>query len=227
MPNSRRIQAGAFPARRPLYYYVTDRRQLSSRDFQRRIRRLIRWGIDFIQIREKDLADRELFLLAREVVVLARATSCRVLVNGRADVALAAGAHGVHLPSSGLRVDTLKSWLPEKFLVGVSVHSRNEAVQAQRTGADYVLLGPVFATPSKTGQGQPLGLEKLRGVCRAVSLPVFGLGGISAGTVQAVLDAGAAGVAAIRLFQEGTAIDPRIKREFRAITHVPGGHPRM
>lgn len=214
MPNSKEAQTGAFPIRRPLYYYVTDRRRLRPGDFEARIRGLIRWGIDFIQIREKDLADRELCLLARDVVALARSTSCRVLVNGRADVALAAGAHGVHLPSSGLRVGDLRPWLPDGFLVGVSVHSRSETMRAWAAGADYVLLGPVFATPSKAGQGHPLGLAGFRKICRAVSLPVFGLGGISVGTVRAVLDAGAAGVAAIRLFQEGSAIDPGRKRKF-------------
>jgi thiamine-phosphate pyrophosphorylase len=192
---------------------VTDRRQLRPQDFRARIRLLIRWGIDFIQIREKDLTDRELFLLARDVVALARSTSCRVLINGRADVALAAGAHGVHLPSSGLRADDLRLWLPEGFVVGVSVHSESEAMRAWASGADYVLLGPVFATPSKAGQGHPMGLAVFREICRANPLPVLGLGGISRETVEAVLDAGAAGVAAIRLFQEGPASDLRRKRD--------------
>jgi thiamine-phosphate pyrophosphorylase len=192
---------------------VTDRRQLRPQDFRARIRLLIRWGIDFIQIREKDLTDRELFLLARDVVALARSTSCRVLINGRADVALAAGAHGVHLPSSGLRADDLRLWLPEGFVVGVSVHSESEAMRAWASGADYVLLGPVFATPSKAGQGRPMGLAVFHEICRAIPLPVLGLGGISRVTVEAVLDAGAAGVAAIRLFQEGPAFDLRRKRD--------------
>ena len=213
MPSSRKARTTAFPARRPLYYYVTDRRQLRPQDFRARIRLLIRWGIDFIQIREKDLTDRELFLLARDVVALARSTSCRVLINGRADVALAAGADGVHLPSSGLRADDLRLWLPDGFVVGVSVHSESEAMRAWASGADYVLLGPVFATPSKAGQGRPMGLAVFREICRAIPLPVLGLGGISTETVEAVLDAGAAGVAAIRLFQEGPSFDLRRKRD--------------
>lgn len=216
MPGSRKARTAAFPVRRPLYYYVTDRRQLRPQDFRARIRRLIRWGIDFVQIREKDLADRDLFLLARDVVALARSTGCRVLVNGRADVALAAGAHGVHLPSSGLRADDVRRWLPDGFLVGVSVHSEREAMRAWASGADYVLVGPIFATPSKASQGPPLGLAGFREICCAISLPALGLGGISAGTVKAVLDAGAAGVAAIRLFQEASAIDFKRKRKFRS-----------
>lgn len=194
---------------------MTARRRLRPQDFRARIRRLIRWGIDFIQIREKDLSDRDLFLLARDVVSSARSSSCRILVNGRADVALAAGAHGVHLPSSGLRADDLRPWLPEGFLVGVSVHSESEAMRAWASGADYMLLGPVFTTPSKAGYGPPLGLESFREICRAIPLPVLGLGGIDAGTMEAVLKSGAAGVAAIRLFQECSAIDLARKRKFR------------
>jgi thiamine-phosphate pyrophosphorylase len=213
--SSRKVQTTAFPARRPLYYYVTDRRLLRPQDFRSRVRGLIRWGIDFIQIREKHLDDRDLFLLARNVVADARSTGCRILVNGRADVALAAGAHGVHLPSSGLRPDDLRPWLPDGFLVGVSVHSEDEAVRAWTCGADYVLAGPINATPSKAGMGPPLGIARFRGICTSVPVPVLGLGGIDAGTVEAVLDAGAAGVAAIRLFQEGSEIDFREGRKFR------------
>ena len=215
MPSSGKARTTAFPARRPVYYYVTDRHQLRPQNFRSRIRRLIDWGIDFIQLREKDLGDQELFLLTREVVALARTTSCRVLVNGRADVALAAGAQGVHLPSGGLRADDLRPWLPDGFLVGVSVHSESEAVRAWTSGADYVLAGPVFATPSKTGMGPPLGLVGFSEICRSIPLPVLGLGGIDAGTVKAVLDAGAAGVAAIRLFQESSGADLERRRRFR------------
>lgn len=215
MHSSGKVRTTAFPARRPLYYCVTDRRRLLPQDFRPRIRRLIRWGIDFIQIREKDLDDRELFLLVRNVVADARSSACRILVNGRADVALAAGAHGIHLPSSGLHADDLRPWLPDGFLVGVSVHSEDEALRAWTSGADYVLAGPVHATPSKAGMGPPLGLARFREICCSIPVPVLGLGGIDAGTVNAVLDAGAAGVAAIRLFQESSEIDFRGQRKFK------------
>ncbi len=215
MPSSRRVRITTFPARRPIYYYVTDRRQLRPQNFRARVRSLVNWGVDFIQIREKELTDRDLFLLTSEAVALSRATCCRVLVNGRADVALAAGAHGVHLPSRGLSPEDLKPWLPDGFIVGVSVHSESEAIRAWASGADYVLVGPVFATPSKAGQGTPLGLERLCEICRAIPIPALGLGGISAATVESVLRAGAAGVAAIRLFQECREIDPSRKRIFR------------
>ena len=126
--------------------------------------------MDCIQIREKDLSDRELFELVCRLVALASATPCKVLVNGRADIALAAGAHGVHLPARGLYASHLRAWLPRGFLIGVSVHSLSEARLAVRAGADYLLLGPIFPTPSKMQYGTPLGLAYLRGVCRLVSL---------------------------------------------------------
>ncbi len=166
---------------------------------------MIATGVDFIQIREKDLPDRPLFELASQAVTLARGTLCKVLVNGRPDIALAAGAHGVHLPSRGLHASDLRSWLPGDFLVGVSVHSIREAMQAQREGADYVLLGPVFLTPSKVLYGPPLGLRYLQRACRAVSVPLLALGGIGVDHIDSVLRAGAAGIAGISLFQRDLA----------------------
>ncbi len=164
-------------------------------------RRAISAGVDFVQIREKDLSDRDLFDLSFKVVGASAGTRCRILVNGRADVAVAAGAHGVHLPSAGLMISELRSWLPNGFLVGVSTHSLREARRAALMGADYVLLGPVYPTASKLQYGPPLGLEYLRHACRALSIPVFGLGGIHPEGVAPVLEAGAAGVAGISLFQ--------------------------
>ena len=154
-----------------------------------------------MQIREKDLVDRELFELACRAVAMARGTDCRVLVNGRADIALAAGAHGVHLPSTGLEIRDIRKWLPRDFLVGVSVHTAPEIRRACAQGADYLLLGHIFPTESKRGFGPPLGLGRLKKVCSSVPVPVLGLGGIQPGLIDPVLAAGAAGVAGIGLFQ--------------------------
>ncbi len=190
-----------FPGRRPLFYYITDQKRLSGTTLSALIRRAARWGVDFVQIREKDLCDRDLYELSRKAVGAVRETNCRVLVNGRADIALAAGAHGVHFPSTGLRVRDIRPWLPRGFLVGVSAHSAREVARAAASGADYVLLGPVFATESKERFGPPLGLDYLRRVCHSVRIPVFGLGGIQLERVSSVLIAGAVGVAGISLFQ--------------------------
>ena len=201
---------------RLLYYYITDRRQLSRRAFYERVRRLASWGVDFIQVREKDLPDRELFRLARIILALVDGTPCRVIINSRADIALASGAHGVHLPSKGLCVQEVRGWLPAGFLVGVSTHSREEARKAQDAGADYALLGPVFETPSKEGYGPPLGLARFRDICGQVRLPVFGIGGIRSGDIPGIMGAGAAGIAAIRLFQAGSELNLRKSRTFRS-----------
>ena len=166
------------------------------------IRETLAWGVDFIQIREKDLADRALFELTRRVVALAEDTACRVLVNGRADIALAAGAHGVHLPSTGLQIPDLRTWLPSNFLIGVSVHTMVEIRRACAWNPDYLLMGHIFPTRSKAAFGLPLGLNRLRKACSGVSVPILGLGGITPDSIELVLNAGAAGVAGISLFQD-------------------------
>ena len=205
MPTSTKTRATNLPSRRPLYYYITDRKQLAGISLLQSIRRTIAWGIDFIQIREKDLSDRELFELARKAVGCARDTECKILINGRADIAIAAGADGVHLPSTGLTIPDLSRWLPAHFLLGVSVHSAREACLAARQGADYLLFGPVFWTPSKVSLGIPLGLPSLRNACLRVPIPIFGLGGIDTAIIPDVLQSGAAGVSGISLFQRNFA----------------------
>ncbi len=200
-------RGAALPTERPLCYWITDRRPLSRRALEERVRILAAWGIDLIQIREKDLSDLALCRLTEKVLSLVADTPCRIIVNGRADVALVAGAHGVHLPSNGLRPGDVRAWVPARFLIGVSTHSFEQARKAEAEGADYIVLGPVFETPSKLQHGLPLGVGVLRRTCRKVRLPVFAIGGINRDTIRSVLDAGAAGVAAIRLFQQSSEPD--------------------
>lgn len=195
-------KTGIFPTKRPLFYYITDRKRLQGRSLIPCIRRAIDRGVDFIQIREKDLTDRALFDLTRTVLAFARGTGCRVLVNGRADIALAAGADGVHLPSTGLQTTDMRKWVPDDFLIGVSVHTMPEIRHACAQGADYLLLGHIFPTESKASYGAPLGLRRLGNACRASAIPVLGLGGIKPELIESVLNAGAAGVAGIGLFQD-------------------------
>ena len=191
-----------FQDRRPLFYYITDRRRLLGKPLIPCIRRALHRGVDLIQIREKDLNDRALFELTRRVLAEARGTECRILVNGRPDIALAAGAHGVHLPSAGLQVVDIRKWLPRKLLIGVSVHTIAEVLRACAQGADYLLLGHIFPTESKAGYGPPLGLKHLKRACSSVPVPILGLGGIKPELVDSVLQAGAAGVAGIGMFQD-------------------------
>jgi thiamine-phosphate pyrophosphorylase len=137
---------------------------------------------------------RPLVELVRAVVGIARGSATRVLVNDRLDLALAAGADGVHLPSNGLPLTDVR---PRIGLVGVSTHTVTEAVAAEAGKADFVVFGPVFATPGKT----PAGVDALRRVVEAVRLPVFAIGGITPRNANDTLSAGAAGIAGIRMFQ--------------------------
>jgi thiamine-phosphate pyrophosphorylase len=196
-------------------YYITDRTQIKSRTLDACIARAMDAGVDWVQIREKDLPARRLLGLAGAAVERARrAGHTRVMVNDRLDVALAAHAQGVHLGPRSMPVETVRSLAPNAFIVGVSCHSIEESLAAQAAGADYILLGPIFATPSKLSYGPPLGLAKLREATAQVTIPVFALGGISSDRAAICLQNGAAGIAGIRIFQECDSIEALV-RELR------------
>ena len=170
------------------------------------IRRAAAAGAGWIQIREKELDSRSLVELARFAIAETRENSVRVLVNDRLDVALAANAAGVHLGEKSLPIEVVTEWRRSTgrldFLVGVSCHSLESARAAERGGADYIFFGPVFATPSKAAFGAPQGTERLREVCASVGIPVLAIGGVNAENARECIAAGAAGIAAIRLFQD-------------------------
>lgn len=166
-------------------------------------------GIGLFQIREKRLSARLLFELTRLVVSATKGSGLRILVNGRPDIAISAGAAGVHLPANGLPADAVRTAFGPAFLIGVSCHDDDELLAAQKGGADFVTFGPVFASP---GKGEPTGLEKLRAAIKKFDgFPVIALGGISLDNVAEVLATGAAGVAAIRALST-----PERIREFAA-----------
>lgn len=213
-------QRAAFSDRRPLFYYITDRKPLAGISLIACIQRAVDWGVDFLQIREKDLPDRQLFELTSRAVSLSRGTKCRILVNGRADIALAAGAQGVHLPSVGLKASEIRAWLPKGFLIGVSVHTESEITNACIQKADYILLGHVFPTDSKRDYGPCLGLDFLRKACSKASLPVLALGGMRPDLIGSVLETGAAGVAGISLFQKKAEFDRLKKTINRGCTRI-------
>lgn len=184
--------------------YITDRRLLPGRPAEQqeallnRIEQVAAQGVEFIQLREKDLEGRELFALTRAALKRIGAHRGRLLINDRLDVALAAGAAGAHLPGDGLPVAAVRRATPEGFFITKSCHSLEEAAEAARAGADACLLGPVFPTPTKSGQ-PGLGLEALR---QASGLaPIWALGGITAENAELCRRAGAAGIAGIRYFQ--------------------------
>lgn len=173
-------------------------------------------GVDWIQIREKDLEARLLLELASFAVTETRATAVRVLVNDRLDVAIAAATAGVHLGESSLPVEIVAKWRRSvrgnDFMIGVSCHSLDSARAAVRAGANYIIFGPVFATPSKVVFGPPQGIEQLREVCASVEIPVLAIGGVSLETAHSCLEAGAAGIAAIRLFQDAENMEEIVAR---------------
>jgi thiamine-phosphate pyrophosphorylase len=182
--------------------YITDRHRLPQGwSLLNVISRNIAAGVDWIQIREKDLATRELYELVCQAVELARPSSTKILVNSRVDVALAAGAAGVHLPSDTPPPRIWRSMSQPGFLIGVSCHTVDEVRRAESEGADYVVFGPVFAPLSKTSDLSPRGLEGLAQASRAVRIPVLALGGITEDNSATCVAAGAAGIAGISQFQ--------------------------
>jgi thiamine-phosphate diphosphorylase len=179
---------------------VTDRRRCAS-PLPEIAREAARAGLDDLQVREKDLSARDLLVLVREVVAAVRDTAVRVLVNGRPDVALAAGAHGVQLPEEGLPVAEVKRAFPG-LVVGASRHSAAGVRAAADEGADFVVLGPLFATPGK--EERALGTAAFAAAAQAVRVPVYAIGGIDASHAREALDAGAHGLALLRPFLAGS-----------------------
>jgi len=171
-------------------------------------------GVDWIQIREKDLSGRELAALldsavSRAIAAQGAVPQAKILVNERLDVALAGKAAGVHLGENSLLVDDVRKLVQASrvgaaspFLIGASCHSLQAARAAADSGADYLVFGPVFATPSKAAYGAPQGMDRLAEACEAVDLPVLAIGGINRQNAAACFAAGASGIAAIRLFQD-------------------------
>jgi thiamine-phosphate pyrophosphorylase len=179
----------------------------------------LRGGLRAVQLREKDLTAGQLFELAVELRQLTREYGAKLLINDRIDVALAVDADGVHLGKAGLPLPEARRILGSGRLIGYSAHSVDEAVRAQLGGADFVTLGPVYQTPSKALYGEPLGVGTLAEATRAVTLPVFALGGIKQPSVAEVLSAGAHGVSLISAIMG--APNPTVETEslLRTIAH--------
>ena len=200
--------------RRPLVCLVSDRSRLSSpaeapdgsRDPWAALVELAgqaaEAGVDLIQVREPDLSSGDLLALVTRILERARSTSSKIVVNDRLDVALAAGAHGVHLKGESIDTGSVRALVPDGMLVGRSVHCVEEAVAAAQAGADYVICGTVFESRSKTPGHRPAGLTLVEEVVAAVSIPVVAIGGMRIERLADVAATGAAGIAAIGLFHE-------------------------
>jgi thiamine-phosphate pyrophosphorylase len=186
---------------------VTDRHQTNGRPLRPLLERAVCAGAPAIQLRERDLCVRDLLALAREVHDMVRPRGSRLLINDRIDVALTLDGVGVHLRADSLPVSVARHLMGPDRLLGVSAHSPAEAAQAEREGADYVVLGPIYDTPSKRAFGPPLGLDRLEEACRASRIPIIGIGGITARRIPEVLRAGAFGVAVIAAVLSATDVE--------------------
>lgn len=175
----------------PGLYLITDRLAAGAKGLVPALEAAFRGGVTLAQLREKDLPARELLVLAKQAVTIARGHGAKLLVNDRTDIALLAGADGVHLTSKSYSPIHARKLLGKGSLIGVSTHSIEEALKAEEDGADFVTFGPVFHTPSKEGMGAPLGTAELRKAVRRLSIPVYGLGGIGPDNIGEVISTGA------------------------------------
>ena len=212
-------------ADRCLLYYITDRTQFRGDERARRrallakVTEAAQANVDYIQLRERDLSARELVTLATDALAAVRNRAplrtenreqrTRILINSRTDVALAAGADGVHLRAEDITPDEVRQVLKasahgrltaDHFVVAASCHTSEDVQRSKSEAADFAVFAPVFGKSNAPGT-QPTGLAALRDACRT-KIPVFALGGVTMENAASCLDAGAAGIAAIRLFQE-------------------------
>ena len=192
-------------------YLVTDRALARGRPLADVVRAAVAGGVTCVQVREKDVGTREFLDEARAVQAALRGTGVPLIVNDRVDVALAIGADGVHLGQRDMALADARRLGPPGWIVGVSAESVADAVRAERDGADYVGVSPVFATPTKADHAAPLGLEGLRAIRAAVNIPLVAIGGIHAGNAREVVRAGADGLAVVSAIV--AADDPRAAAE--------------
>lgn len=179
-------------------YLITDRSKAGGEeDFFKKITSAITSGVRAVQLREKDLPVGELMRYAYTLIGITKRFGAHCFINDRIDVALAVGADGVHLGRSGMPPEAARKIVDDGFMIGVSTHSLDEALSAQRGGADFITFGPVYETPSKVKYGKPLGIAALKHVVENVDIPVFGIGGINEKNMKTVLKTGVRGVAMI------------------------------
>lgn len=246
-----------------ILYYITDRRQLSftaglatpEQALQEKVRAAFAAGVDYVQVREKDMEAGTLAALVEELVEIRAAHRqaqgheqsrmavqpgrsaasrlavdekeaesslesqnsmplARLLVNDRLDVARTCGADGVHLPADSLPIAAVRKFVGGEWIVGAACHSVEEVIQAAEAGADHVLVAPVFDTASKPGM-KPMGLGRFTEICHRSPIPVFALGGVSLENARSCVDAGAKGLAGIRLFQQSPDLSS-LCRQLRA-----------
>lgn len=179
----------------PRFYAITDRKRFNL-DIEKQIEMMKTKGAGIVQLREKDLNSYDLFNLARRFREITEKHNLMLTINDRLDIALLVKADGVHLPEKSIPISAIKSEFPE-LIVGKSCHSYECAINSEKEGADYIFFSPIFHVENK---GKPVGIEGLKKVVNVINIPVYALGGITKDNIDKVLEAGAYGVAGIRLF---------------------------
>jgi thiamine-phosphate pyrophosphorylase len=202
-------------------FLVTDRHQTNGRPLVPLLQRVLTAGVPAIQLRERDLSAKELVTLAREVQAVMASRTSQLLINDRIDVALALEGVGVHLRSNSLPVSVARQLLGAQRLLGISVHAVEEAVQMESQGADYIVLGPIYETPTKQMFGPPLGIHTLEKACRLVRIPIIGIGGVTAARVREMRRAGAFGVAVITAILGAANVESAARELLDAVTLLP------
>jgi thiamine-phosphate pyrophosphorylase len=186
-------------------YLITDRTQTKGRDLLWLLEQALDAGVKAIQLREKDLAGRDLFLLAEKASKLCQNYGSSLFVNERVDIALAVNAAGVQLGKASVPIALARELFGAQKMIGVSTHSLDEALEAQQQGADFLLFGPVYFTPSKAPYGAPQGVNKLKEIVEKLSLPVYAIGGIKMENILDLRSIGVAGVALISAIMSSDA----------------------
>lgn len=200
---------------------VTDRHQTNGRPLVSLLQRVLTAGAPAIQLRERDLSARELVTLAREAQAVTASRGSQLFINDRIDVALALEGVGVHLRGNSLPVSVARQLLGAQCLLGVSVHAVEEVLSAESQGADYIVLGPIYKTPSKQMFGPPLGIHTLEKACRLVRIPIIGIGGVTAARAREMRRAGAFGVAVITAVLGSADVESATRELLDAVTLLP------
>jgi thiamine-phosphate pyrophosphorylase len=201
----------------PALYLVTDPDLSLGRSEDEVVRRAVAAGVTMVQYRDKDASTREMVEKTRVLSAICRERGVPLIVNDRLDVALAGGAHGLHLGQDDMELTDARRIAGPGFIVGVSVTTKEDVVNASRDGADYLAANGVFPTATKTDLGEPLGVDGVAQLASLTDLPMIAIGGITAGNTPDIIKAGAAGVAVVSYIVSAEDIEGRCRELLEAI----------
>jgi len=196
-------------------YFITDSR-LTGRTVLEDVGSAIRAGVKIIQYREKDLTTREMIDEAGKISRLCRENDVLFIINDRVDIALAVDADGVHLGNEDMPYEAARRILGNTKIIGLTVHDVGEAIEAERIGADYIGISPIFETTTKPDAGTPAGIDLIKYIKKAVKIPFVAIGGINQDNIKSVLEAGARSIAVISAIVTKDDVEKECKK-FREV----------